>query len=117
MVGSFLILLLFIMLFGVLSFSPQPPFFKFIFFSLCFWFGPTPLFKFHFLLVMFMDGVAQTPHLPLQILLDVGLFVGRLLQLLSLVQYALMLSFEPYILLEPMFQLVLIPCNLHFFNL
>jgi len=78
---------------------------------------PHPPFKFGFLLVMFMDGMAQTPYLPLQILLDVGLVVGRLLKLLGLVQYASMLSSEPYILLEPMFELVLIPCNLHVFNL
>lgn len=115
MVGSFLILFLFIMSFGVLSFSPQPPLFHVHFFYYAFWFSPTPFFKFRFLSVMFMDGVAQiNPHLPLQILLDVGLFIGRLLQLLSLVQYAFMLSFGPYILLEPMFELVLILCNLHF---
>jgi len=93
------------------------PLFQAHIFLLCFWFGPTPPFKFGFLLVMFMDGMAQTPYLPLQILLDVGLVVGRLLKLLGLVQYASMLSSEPYILLEPMFELVLIPCNLHVFNL
>jgi hypothetical protein len=47
--------------------------------------APPPFFKFGFLFIMFMDGVAQTPHLQLQILLDIGLFVGRFLQLLGLV--------------------------------
>lgn len=95
--------------------------------------APTPLFQVHFFHYAF--GLAPPPfqvwfplcnvygwgdpdpHLPFQILVDVGLFIGRLLQLSGLVQYALMLSFEPYILLKPMFELVLIPCNLHVFNL